>query len=139
MRPTDCELSLNQGTAFSSNTEWFNNCCWKEDNKDTKNIFLVQTSHARILRWSLCCFNLFFICYALVLTFLTKLLKTKNISFYYSIFFFILYLCKLISYLCWEDCKIICLGIFCQVSPLAQFLCSWLIYSNMPFFQKDCL
>lgn len=28
-------------------------------------------------------------------------------------------------------------GIFiCQVSPLGQFLSSWLIYSNMPFFKR---
>lgn len=48
-RPTDCELSLNQGTAFSSNT--VSDLILAVEKKTTKTqriYFLVQTSHARI-------------------------------------------------------------------------------------------
>lgn len=58
--------------------------------------------------------------------------QNKNISFYLFFFFvplrinIVFVLTGLYNYLS---------GIFiCQVSPLGQFLSSWLIYSNMPFF-----
>lgn len=66
----------------------------------------------------------------------------KNKKYFILLFkFFILYLCKklLAFFLCWEDCTIICLGTFRQVSPLAPFLHSWLIYSNIPYFKWTCL
>lgn len=83
MRPTDCELSLNQGTAFSSNTESDLIIAIEKKTTKTQRIYFWFRPAMQECARSLWCFHLFFICYALVLTFLTKLLETKNISFYY--------------------------------------------------------
>lgn len=99
MRPMDCELSLNQRTAFSSNTQSDLIIAVEKKTTKTQRIYFWFRP---ALQDSALVFVLFKFVFHLLCSGIDFFNKTSQNKKYFILlfFFFILYLCKLISYLC---------------------------------------